>query len=97
MAVLDRGILGGGRNAVPPGLRGELTRWLAEIGTGVFVGRASALVRDRLWAACVAKADGGTVRMVWRAATDQGFDVRVLNLRGRCGEDVDGRWLVRRP
>ena len=82
---------------VPPGLRGEITRWLVEVGTGVFVGRASALVRDQLWDACAAKADGGTVRLIWRAATDQGFDVRVLNPRGRYAELVDGLWLVRRP
>lgn len=82
---------------VPPGLRGEITRWLTEIGTGVYVGRASGLVRDQLWEACAARAEGGTVRLIWTAATDQGFSVRTLNPRGRFAEEVDGLWLVRRP
>jgi len=34
--------------AAPDGLRGHLTRWLAEVATGVFVGNPSARVRDRL-------------------------------------------------
>ena len=30
-------------------VRGELSRWMLEPKTGVFVGRVSALVRDKLW------------------------------------------------
>lgn len=82
---------------VPPGLRGELTRWLVEVGTGVFVGRANALVREQLWNACETKADGGTVRMIWRTNTAQGFDLRTVNPKGRYAECVDGLWLVRTP
>ncbi len=33
---------------VPAGLRGELTRWLLELKAGVFVGKVSAMVRERL-------------------------------------------------
>ncbi len=33
----------------PPRLRGELTRWLHEPRTNVYVGRVSAIVRDKLW------------------------------------------------
>ena len=45
---------------VSPGLRGELTRWLLELKAGVFVGRVSAMVRERLWArACEAMGEGG--------------------------------------
>lgn len=41
---------------VPKSLRGELSRWMVEIQTGVFVGKLSALVRDLLWEKCVKKA-----------------------------------------
>ena len=34
---------------VPVSLRGELTRWLVEPRAGVFAGRISAGVRDKLW------------------------------------------------
>ena len=33
--------------ACPPGLRGDVSRWLLEIAPGVFVGRLSARVRAR--------------------------------------------------
>jgi len=33
---------------VPRSLRGELTRWMIEVDTGIFVGRLSAMVRDLL-------------------------------------------------
>ncbi len=84
---------------VAPGLRGELSKWMAEVGTGVFVGRLSATVRERLWAHCEREAtgDGGSALMVWRAATAQGFAVRSANPRGRYAEELDGVWLVRIP
>ena len=43
---------------VPVGLRGELTRWLLEPHTGVFVGHVNAMVRDRLWEKCCKQRGG---------------------------------------
>ena len=83
---------------VPPGLRGELTRWLFEVQSGTFVGDVSARVRDRLWARVEDALDtDGSALQLWRTNTAQGFDVRALRPRGRYVEDVDGLWLVRRP
>ena len=82
---------------VPPGLRGELGRWMVEVQAGVFVGRVTSLVRDHLWARCVAGCDGGTVQMIWRVRGPQGFDVRTHNPKGRYAAQVDGVWLVRLP
>ena len=31
-------------------LRGDLTKWLLEINPGVFVGRVSSRIREKLWA-----------------------------------------------
>ena len=42
--------------AVPPSLRGELSRWLTPVCVGVYVGKVSTLVRDKLWERAVAKA-----------------------------------------
>ena len=36
-------------NNCPPALR-DLTKWLQEVNTGVYVGQVSARVRDELWA-----------------------------------------------
>lgn len=33
----------------PPKLRGDLTKWLMEINTGVYVGKVSARIREMLW------------------------------------------------
>ena len=33
----------------PPKLRGDLSKWLCEINTGVYVGNLSSRVRDELW------------------------------------------------
>jgi CRISPR-associated protein Cas2 len=35
--------------SVPVGLRGELTRWMLELKSGVFMGTISARVREKLW------------------------------------------------
>lgn len=79
---------------VPSALRGELTRWLIEPHTGVFVGHVSALVRDRLWEKCVfAKLDGGVVQ-IWSTNTEQRFEMRMVGHTQRQLRDFDGLQLV---
>ena len=39
----------------PASLRGELSRWLMEIRTGVYLGHVSAAVREALWTKCCEK------------------------------------------
>jgi len=82
---------------VPPGLRGELTRWFLEPKAGVFVGRVSALVRDRLWQrACGQARDGGCL-MIHSSNTEQGFAIRSHGAPSRLIEDFEGIFLVRVP
>ena len=50
---------------VPPSLRGELTRWLIEVQTGVYVGTVSAAVRDLLWEKVVQHARTGRCTQVF--------------------------------
>ena len=82
---------------VAPGLRGELSKWMVEVGTGVFVGRLSALVREKLWERCESEAydADGSAQIIWRTNTAQGFAVETANSRGRHAEELDGVWLVR--
>ena len=75
-------------------LRGELTRWLVELDTGVFVGRVSARVRENLWQRVVEKAGDGRVAMAWNANNEQGFKVRLLGHEDREIVVVDGVELV---
>ena len=82
---------------VPPGLRGELTRWFLEPKAGVFVGRVSAMVRDRLWQkACSQAREGGCV-MLYTSNTEQGYQIRSWGRTARSIEDFEGLLLVRMP
>ena len=57
--------------AVPPGLRGHLTRWLLEISPGVFVGHVSARVRELMWARIVEFVVDGRALMVHSTRGEQ--------------------------
>ena len=86
--VLDR---------VSPSLRGELTRWLLELKTGMFVGRVSAVVRERLWdRACRGMGGGGGI-LVHAADNEQGFAVHYSGIPAREVRDFDGLQLVQVP
>ncbi len=78
---------------VPPGVRGELTRWLLEPKAGIFVGKVSALVRDKLWERACANAEGGGVMLIHPADTEQGFAIRFWGKTSRTALDFDGLFL----
>jgi CRISPR-associated protein Cas2 len=82
---------------VPPGLRGELSRWMIEPRAGVFVGRLSAMVRDRVWNKAAEGAASGAGMMVHSAPTEQGFLVRSFGDTTRELVDIEGVILVRIP
>ena len=82
---------------VPPALRGELTRWLIEPHTGVFVGHCSALVREKLWWKCVQSKEAGGVMQVWSTNTEQRFAMRKSGDTDRRLVDFEGIQLVRVP
>jgi CRISPR-associated protein Cas2 len=82
---------------VPIGLRGELSRWMIEPKAGIFVGRLSATVRDKLWETVCAKAKDGGAALVYAAQTEQGFAVRTWGERARELIDWEGLTLVRIP
>jgi CRISPR-associated protein Cas2 len=82
---------------VPTSLRGELTRWLIEPHTGIFVGHVNAMVRDRLWdKCCQAKRAGGVVQ-IWSTNTEQRFRMRAAGDTKRDVVDYDGLQLIRVP
>ncbi len=86
MIVLER---------VPPSLRGELARWMVEVTAGIFVGRLSALVRDKMWKKIIErKREGGAV-IVQVKDNEQHFDITMDGFPGRSVVDFDGMQLVR--
>jgi CRISPR-associated protein Cas2 len=80
----------------PIGLRGDLTKWLLEISTGVFVGQVSARVREHLWERIKETAKDGRVTMVFNTNNEQHLDFRVHNDTWEP-IDFDGIKLMLRP
>jgi len=82
---------------VPASLRGELTRWMLEPKTGVFIGRLSGMVRDKLWEKVCQKSGDGGCMMFFNADNEQGFDIRFWGRTSRMVCDWEGLNLVTAP
>ncbi len=82
---------------VPVSLRGELTRWMIEPRTGVFVGHVSARVREKLWEkCCLGKIAGGVVQ-IWSTNTEQHFSLRMSGDTSRYLVELEGLQLILIP
>lgn len=82
---------------VPIGLRGELSRWMIEPRPGVFVGKVSAMVRDKLWDKACSGSKGGAAILIYPSPTEQGFTARTHGDPTRQLIDWEGLTLVRLP
>lgn len=82
---------------VPVSLRGEITRWMIEIKSGVYAGHLSAMVRDKLWDHICAKTRGGGAMMLFNAANEQGYDIRTHGTTSRKIRSFDGLLLSTVP
>ncbi len=79
---------------VPESLRGELTRWMLEPKTGVFLGSVSAMVRERLWQRACSSMHGGAGILVYSTNKEQGFEMQSWGDPSRSVVDIDGLKLV---
>lgn len=80
----------------PSALRGDLTKWLQEVNTGVYVGQVSARVRDEIWKRVRESAKSGRATMVFNSNNEQRMDFRVHNTSWEP-IDFDGLKLMLRP
>jgi CRISPR-associated protein Cas2 len=80
----------------PISLRGDLTKWLIEINTGVFVGKVSARVRDNLWKRVVENIKNGRATLVYNTNNEQRMDFRIHHSENEI-IDFDGLKLVMKP
>ncbi len=80
----------------PAKLRGDLSKWMFEISTGVYVGNLSARVREELWERICGNAGNGRACMVFGTSGEQRMDFRVCNTSWEP-VDLDGLKLMRRP
>lgn len=79
----------------PARLRGDLTRWLFEIDTGVYVGNLSARVRDGIWERICSNIGSGRAVMAYAANNEQKLDFRIHGSEW-VPTDHDGIKLVKR-
>ena len=80
--------------SAPPRLRGRLAVWLLKIRAGVYVGRYSRKVRERIWKDVEELIEEGDAVMAWAAPTDQGYDFATGGRNRRMPVDFDGLKLV---
>lgn len=80
----------------PPKLRGDLSKWLCEINTGVYVGHVSSRVRDALWDRVCQNLKNGQATLVFTTAGEQRMEFRTHNTTWET-VDFDGIKLMRRP
>lgn len=83
-------------NNCPISLRGDLTKWLLEINTGVFVGRVSARVRDNLWQRVTENVKQGQATLVYNANNEQHMEFRIHQSDNEI-IDFDGMKLILKP
>ncbi|MDE5737164.1 MAG: type I-E CRISPR-associated endoribonuclease Cas2e [Oscillospiraceae bacterium] len=76
-------------------LRGDLSKWLIEINTGVFVGNLNARVRDAVWNRVCEYIQNGSASMAFSTNNEQKLDFRIHNSDWEP-VDFDGIQLVRR-
>ncbi len=79
---------------VPQSLRGELTRWLIEAKTGVYIGHVNGMVRERLWEMCLDARGSGAVFQAWSTNTEQHFKMRMHGQTDRAIIDWEGLQLI---
>ena len=77
-----------------PGFRGELTRWLLEAKSGVFVGNVSATIRDIIWDKVIEQSEGSSV-LIYSSDTEQGFSMRMSGTPARSVVDIEGILLIK--
>ena len=80
----------------PPGLRGDLSKWLSEVNTGVYIGRLSAKVRDELWRRVCDSIRSGQATMAYSTNNEQGFAFQTHNTTW-VATDYEGLTLMKRP
>ncbi len=82
---------------VSASLRGSLTRWMIQPKTGVFVGKVSARVREKLWERVLSKKKKGGAVLIYSCDTEQGYKVRSDGKTSKIMRDFEGVVLPTTP
>ncbi|WP_422119222.1 type I-E CRISPR-associated endoribonuclease Cas2 [Gardnerella sp. DNF00354] len=80
----------------PLSLRGDLTKWMQEIATGVYVGNFNSRVREELWRRIEDSVGNGAVTMSFSSRNEIGYDFKTIHSHREVVYS-DGLPLVRIP
>lgn len=80
----------------PPSLRGDLTKWMQEISTGVYVGNFNTKIRQELWARVIESLGNGEATMTYTYRNEIGYKFETHN-SSKIPIDFDGIDLVLSP
>lgn len=80
----------------PQSLRGDLSKWLFEIQTGVYVGNPGKRVRERLWDRVKATVKNGKAILIYSSRCEQGFEIKTFHTTN-FPKDFDGIQLMYHP
>ncbi|CAJ36462.1 type I-E CRISPR-associated endoribonuclease Cas2e [Methanocella arvoryzae] len=80
--------------SVSPSLRGELTRWMIEPKAGVFIGKLSGMVRNKLWGKIIKNIKKGGCTMAYSYNNEQGYKIESYGDTTRTIVDFEGLSLV---
>lgn len=81
---------------VPPALRGDLTKWMQEIATGVYVGNFNTRVREQLWERIKQSVGSGEATMSYAHRNELGYQFETHRTH-RKNISFDGIPLVMIP
>ncbi len=81
---------------VPPSLRGDLTKWMQEIATGVYVGNFNTRVREQLWERIKQSVGSGEATMSYANRNELGYQFETYRTH-RQNISYDGIPLVMIP
>ena len=79
----------------PQQLRGDLTKWMLEINTGVYVGKLNAKVREEIWHRVCDNIKNGQATMVYSCNNEQGYGFYTHNMTWKP-VDYDGITLIKK-
>lgn len=66
---------------VPPSLRGDLTKWMQEIATGVYIGNFNSKIRDNLWKRVKETSGCGEVTLSFYCQNEIGYGFETINAK----------------
>lgn len=81
---------------VPRSLRGDITKWMQEIHTGVYIGNINVRLREKLWDRVISNLGNGRATIAYTARNELGYQFDTFNTE-QINMNYDGLPIVMFP